>query len=198
MVQNMNLKELERKTWKSYFQDGLWDIFLGMMMLLGGIRGLTDNVWFTLMMLPAILIIPLGKKFITIPRIGYVKFGSERKGKLKKLKAVVIISVFATFVVLLLVLSGRDMGTKEIQTIIQAVGFPLVFSLMAYHMDFERLYVYGLFFAAGAVLWELYGSPIGPIAFSVSGSITLLIGLILLIRLLRDYPIPVEEASDVN
>ena len=55
---------------------------------------------------------------------------------------------------------------------------------------------FGLLFAIGAVLWELLGNPIGPIAFSVSGSATLLFGLVLLARLLRKYPKPPQELSD--
>jgi hypothetical protein len=37
MVSNLDLKQLERKAFRSTFQDGLWDIFLGLLLLnMGG------------------------------------------------------------------------------------------------------------------------------------------------------------------
>jgi hypothetical protein len=60
-------------------------------------------------------------------------------------------------------------------------------------MDFKRLYAYGLLFAISMALWETLDTPTGPIAFSVSGGIALLIGLAALIRFLRRYPKTAEE-----
>lgn len=198
MSQDINLKEIQRKAWTSYFQDGLWDIFFGLLMLTMGIRALTDNVWFTFVIGAAVLVALLGKKLITIPRVGRVKFGPARKVKQKKLMAVVGISVVATLVLLLLALSGLDLLTTGVRAAIQGVGFALLFGLMAYFMDFGRLYAYGLLFAIGMVLWELLGDPIGPIAFCVSGSVALLIGLVMLVRFLREYPKLPKEIADGN
>ena len=38
MTQNINLKALEKKAWRSVFQDGLWDIFLGLLLMAFGLR----------------------------------------------------------------------------------------------------------------------------------------------------------------
>jgi hypothetical protein len=48
MSEKTNLKEIEKKAWASYFEDGLWDIFMDLLMLGMGLRTLTDNVWYTL------------------------------------------------------------------------------------------------------------------------------------------------------
>lgn len=197
MSQNISLKEIERKVWTSYFEDGLWDIFLGLLMLTGGIRGLTDNLWFYLMLLPAALAPTLGKKFVTIPRMGLVKFGSARKVKRKKVVAVLIISVLATLALLLLSLSGLALPKIPISPII-AIFYAGVFGLLAYYTDFRRLYAYGLFFAISEVLWGVFGKPIGPIVDTVSGILILLVGLVVFIRFLRKYPIPAEGTSDVD
>lgn len=187
MTQDINLKELELKAWTSYFQDGLWDIFMGLLMLTMGIRGLTDNVWFTLGVGAAVLVSLVGKKFITVPRIGRVKFGPARKAKQRKLMAVVGIAVLATLILLLTTLLGLDTPQAVVAPIL-VICIALVFGLMAYYMDFGRLYAYGLLFAISMALWETFEEPIGPIAFSVSGGIALLIGLVVLIRFLRKYP----------
>jgi hypothetical protein len=192
MSQDINFKELERKAWTSYFQDGLWDIFMGLLMLTMGIRDLTDNVWFTFVILAAVLVPIAGKKFITIPRIGRVKFSPARKAKQNKLRAVVGIAVIATGILLLTTLLGLDIPQAVVAPIL-VICIALVFGLMAYYMDFKRLYAYGLLFAISMALWETLDTPTGPIAFSVSGGIALLIGLAALIRFLRRYPKTAEE-----
>lgn len=187
MSQNINLKELELKAWTSYFQDGLWDIFMGLLMLTMGIRELTDNVWSTFGVGAAVLVSLVGKKFITVPRIGRVKFGPARKAKQRKLMAVVGIAVLATLILLLTTLLGLDTPQAVVAPIL-VICIALVFGLMAYYMDFRRLYAYGLLFAISMALWETLEEPIGPIAFSVSGGIALLIGLVVLIRFIHKYP----------
>ena len=194
MSQGVNLKEIERKAWTSYFQDGLWDIFMGLLMLTMGIRDLTDNVWFTWIVLGAVLVPIVGKKLITIPRIGRVKFGTARKAKQWKLMAVIGIAVTATFVLILLGSLGLAPSQAVVAPIL-VICVALIFGLMAYYMDFRRLYAYALLFAVSMSLWETLGSPIGPIAFSVSGGIALLIGLVVLIRFLRKYPMPAKEIT---
>jgi hypothetical protein len=198
-MQRLDLEQLERKAWTSYFEDGLWDIFFGLMMLTMGVRALTDNVWFTSMMIAGVLVPSVGKRLVTIPRIGRVKFGPARKARHGKVRAVVAISVLGTLVSLLLGLWTGLYPSGAVGAFVLAIWVPLVFGLMAYYMDFGRLYAYGLLFAASAVLWELLGSPAGPIAFSVSGSAALLVGLVLLTRFVGKYPKAApEESLDVT
>jgi len=37
MTDNLDLKELEKKAWRSTFQDGLWDIYFGLLIFGMGI-----------------------------------------------------------------------------------------------------------------------------------------------------------------
>ena len=95
MSKQLDIKEMEKKAWLSNFQDGLWDIYLGLIITgmgfpwLGEYFGLpeTVNVLVTLLSwnFGAMLIFFLGKNFITRPRIGYVKFGKIRKKRNKYL-----------------------------------------------------------------------------------------------------------------
>ena len=112
MAETINLKAIERRAWTSYFEDGLWDIFLGAMLLIGGIRSVTDYVWYTFLILPLILVLPLGKRFTTTPRLGLVKFGRSRKGKQEKAVVALIISVLAIFALMLLPNSGLALPPK--------------------------------------------------------------------------------------
>ena len=185
-MKNINLRELERKAFASYFEDGLWDIFLGILMAGMGIRSLTDNVGFTLLAMAGIPLLFLGKKVITLPRMGYVRFSQTRKDKQMKVMWVLIISVIATFVLLFLVVS--KLGSSVLIAALMGISFAGVFCVIGYYMDFTRLYLYGILFGITVWLTEVFGSPLGPVASIISGGIALSIGLIQFIRFLHKYP----------
>ncbi|MFW9872823.1 MAG: hypothetical protein ACFFG0_06950 [Candidatus Thorarchaeota archaeon] len=68
MVEPIELKKLEKKAYKSTFQDGIWDIFMGMILLNLGLGSLF--IW--IFNLPEILntiIFSLGLKYDGIPNI---------------------------------------------------------------------------------------------------------------------------------
>jgi hypothetical protein len=52
MSQSISLKELERKAFRSTFQDGLWDMYLGFLLLMMGmglvLRAFNTSVIWTL------------------------------------------------------------------------------------------------------------------------------------------------------
>lgn len=189
MTQNIDLKELEQKAWRPYFEDGFWGIFLGLLMLGMGIRMLTDNVWFTLVALSGIVIFLVGKKFVTVPRLGHVKFGQARKVKQKKAVVVTALSVVVTFGLLLIARPALDLSRMATAPIL-GILVALVFGLLAYYLDFRRLYVYGLLLAVSMALTEASDSLVGPVVSTCSGSIIVLAGLVQLIQFVRRYPVP--------
>ena len=82
-----------------------------------------------------------------------------------------------------------------------ADGKERLIGALAYYMQFRRLYVYAVLLGFGMLgtdfLNGYVGSPLAAlIVFSAPGSIILLIGVVLLIRFLRKYPKPTEEAID--
>lgn len=197
MTEEINLKEIERKAWTSYFEDGLWDLFFGALLLIGGIRSLTDNVWYTSFLLVPIIILPVGKKLITIPRLGHVKFGAARKLKQAKAITILVISVLATLALLLFPRSGLPLPRLPIFPIM-AGWIAVVFGLLAYYLDFRRLFAYGLMYASSEVLWGQFGEPIGPIVQSISGIAILLVGTAVFVRFVRRYPIQSEATLNVQ
>ena len=77
MTQNINLKDIEKKVYMSYHQDGILDISLGLLILLFGIAMYTHLTPFVGLI--PILVMGVGylaKKFVTIPRMGYVNFSN--------------------------------------------------------------------------------------------------------------------------
>jgi len=201
MTSNTDLEALERKAWRSYFQDGLWDILLGCIVLMFAIApplsriGLGD-FWSSAVFVPfwvlVFLLIVLIRKYIIAPRIGVVKFGQTRKKKLFKFNILM-------FVVLLLglilgIISFRNINAPGWVHSLRFIAIVLICSsLAAYFLDFKRLYVYGIIIALSIPIGEwLYvhtGVPHHgyPITFGITAAIMIIIGLILFVRLLRKY-----------
>ena len=91
MIQNLNLKEIEKKTYFSFHQDGIIDLFVGLSFMLYGIVLLWGNpALIGLCFLPTLLIMPV-KKWLTQPRMGIVRFAQNRKKKITKTGIVVLI-----------------------------------------------------------------------------------------------------------
>ena len=197
MSEEINLKAIERKAWTSYFDDGIWEFLFAALFLIGGVRSLTDNEWYTLLLLVPVLILPVGKKLITVPRLGHVKFGSSRKLKQAKVIAILIVSVLTTLALLLLPDLGLSLPRSLVSPIV-AGWIALVFGLIAYYTDFKRLFAYGLLYALTEVLWGQFGEPVGPIVQTISGIAILFLGIAVFARFVRRYPTPSEATRNVQ
>jgi len=212
MSQNINLRELERKAWKSVFQDGLWDIYLGLLLLAMAVWALLSDVGFSESLgmaiyigleVLAILVLLAGKKMITVPRMGRVKFGPRRKAKLNWVRVVLFISILVgagVFVAGLAIGTNRTEGLNTAFFLAAAwmVNAIVVFSLGAYFLDFNRLYLIGVMYALPVpfdIMFRKFADiDLSFLAFGVPAMVILIVGLVMLVRFLRDYPLLPEEA----
>ena len=214
MLQKMNLKEIERRAFRSTFQDGLWDIYLGLLLLNWVIAMMLTGTglplpWVMVIMLASALLQMLafwaGKRFVTTPRIGLVKFGPQRQAKMKNLRAVLFLSVLLGVIMSIVGLGARGNGLPgwlagiPIPAYVWAAQAIVVFGLGAYFLDVTRFYVYGVLyglpFPVGVLLSEnttLTGLSSLAITFGVAAGVMILIGVVLFVRFLRDYPVPAE------
>ena len=103
MSKDLDLKEIERKAFRSTYQDGLWDIYLGLVIAAMGIfiyrpEGGYSPINILLMLALFSLAYALfwaGKRFITLPRMGQVRFRPIRKRRMTKLALVLgVVVVF--------------------------------------------------------------------------------------------------------
>jgi uncharacterized membrane-anchored protein len=210
MNDQINLKEMEKKAWKSYFQDGLWDILLGFILLTFGvapfieeITGITYLISYIILLSIGYILFYVGKKYITIPRIGNVKFGQKRKSKRIKIFIILVISVILGLAVILL--TKTDLISYNIDVsiwgIIFAINALIIFSLMAYYLDFPRLYIYSIFFAISILIIETSSSHVGStydnlLGFGMFGLVVVLVGILHLNRFVRSHPLQREEPID--
>ncbi len=197
MVEDISLKEIQRKVYMSFFQDGLWDILLGLFMLGWGLAILTD-----LAFLPGVTFIGLYfavwgvKKRLTYPRIGYARFSATSR---RRITAKFVIGGVAVLLVGVMVAVLWGIGARP-QWL--ADYFPLIFNGMlaaivcfiAYWARVNRFYLYAALVFLGAV-FHLWLGVRWEFGFIGAGGIIVLIGLVILITFLRKYPRMVEEAQ---
>ena len=221
-----NVKEAERKAFRlNNSQDGLYDIFFGTYFaLLSMMPWLDENgmrtPWNVILVLALGLLIligaPLIKKFMVAPRIGHVRYGVDRKKRMKKLAVGMAVIFVLTLVLFGMTVSAIYLREPIFNGFNGAVEwiFPLdivhtaagvlifaIFSLIGYMNDYPRLYLYGFLFGLGyvvsTVLQDMTGNPTywpGMLA----GAVAAVIGIILFIRFLRDYPLPQEPVLETN
>lgn len=195
----LNLKELEKKAFRSFYQDGIWDIFFGLIMLAmyssslfneSGNSGL-KTLSLIIPEILAVMFLFFGKKYISAPRLGNVEFGKARK---RNMVYIFGINLFTLLLALGLFFGFKWLNLDASQTELIApigLGFWIAFmtSLMAFFLDFDRLYIYGLIYGAtftAVLLLDL------PILFLIAALLILLPGLIIFSRFLLTTK-PVEE-----
>ncbi len=197
MVSDVNLKEIQRKVYMSFFQDGLWDIFLGLFIVGWGLSILTEAAYLPGVSFIGIYFVIWGvKKWLTYPRIGYARFSATSRRRIKA-RSVIILTVVLLLGVVVGVLWG--IGTRP-QWLVDY--FPLVFNGMlaaivcfaAYWARVNRFYLHAALIFLGAV-FHLWLGIRWEFGFIGAGGIIVLIGVGLLIRFLRKYPKMVEEVS---
>jgi len=198
MVEEISLKEIQRKVYMSLFEDGLWDIFLGLFILGWGLAILTEAAYLPGLSFIGIYFVMWGvKKWLTYPRIGYVRFSATSRRRITARFLILGVGVLLVGV-MAAVLWG--IGTRP-QWL--ADYFPLIFNgilaaivcFVAYWARVNRFYLYAALIFLGAV-FHLWLGIRWEFGFIGAGGIIVLIGLVILIIFLRKYPKMVEEAHD--
>ena len=217
MSQLFTPKNAERKVFQlSIFQDGIWDMQIGGMIVLFSFypitRRLLGPVWnacLILGLLAALLIIGATlKRNVSKPRMGLVKYGKSQKSKLLTMQ-IIIFAIFLVTSALAIALivkafQGPDWGANApewLQLLDMDIVFGLVvvaiFSLVSIVFRMWRPFIYGLLLGGGLVAsgaLTVYGGPEFQYPFAIAGGIILAIGLSIFFRFVRTYQIPVEEA----
>ena len=200
-----DLKEIERRAYTSYHQDGLLDIFAGVYILGFGMGILMDVLWdfgMGVIIIPAILlatVLPLwiaAKRKITMPRIGFVKFGPQSTNKLMAMLIGLAVTGLGVFLAFTLFQGGQSPWLDIVfQNGLLIIGFGslAVCLLFGYSMGLKRLYAYGLL--ALIVLAIGHFMEIFFAFLLVALGITVIVtGCALLITFVRKYPLQGEKA----
>ena len=194
MKTDADLKRLERQAMLTFFQDGLWDMFVGMFIVGWGLVLLTDIVYLGgAIFLGLYLLVYDVKRRVTYPRIGYAQLGAAQEKRRAWLSITLGIMVLAG--IMMAVAFASDSRPAWLIDY-----FPLLFSgLLAavvagvgQWIGVRRFVVYGcIILGAGAVhQW----TPVAwSHAFITGGGLIALAGAWVLVKFIRENPKPAEQ-----
>ena len=199
ITEEPNLKEIEKKAYMAYHQDGLLDIIIGVYALAFGLGIFMDAFWgFSggISILPGILIaviLPIwiaAKRKITMPRIGFVKFGSKGANKLMAVLLGVSVAGLGVFFAFTLLQGHSPLMELILQNglLIVGIGSFAVCSLFGYTMGLKRLYAYGLLCLTLFVIGHVAGIFFAYLLVAL-GITVIATGSALLISFVRKYPL---------
>jgi len=203
MAERINLKEIERKAYTSYHQDGLIDISIAFIVLTFGIMIVLDMGWMGgVFAVVYISFYAAAKKTLTVPRIGFVKFAHYR-AKAMQAMAIGVLSLMMLLGVVAF-MQTEEGGTPSwllfaIENYMLVIGVSVAASFCAagYTFRTKRMYAYALptliMFVAGHFLYY-------PLHYYLIllGSLILLSGLAMLTRFIRKYPLSTSESTGDN
>ena len=198
----MNLKKLEKDTWKSQFIDGTADIGIGILIAVATALRFNPGVsyyHYLWMLLPAPFMF-LAKKYITTPRMGSVKFSKERirKDRVGVLIMAIILAIGFSIIFILIATNKELLESIPYPIMMAGAALFIIWSLIAFFRDFPRLYLYA-FLAAISVMFtgtNVQNNPMGVFTWSLTSIVMVAIGIILLVKFIKKYPMPKGKLND--
>lgn len=204
-----DLKQLERNAFRLFHQDGLMDIYLGLLMIQIGLEEHFLEAYDAPVRIPVLtagLILTMilffaGKKWITTPRLGNVRFGSNRKSIKIKLAIILGISVLLHLgLVILTHLAGTHpewapflrLGNYIFEIGI-GVWLAIIFAVIGYFTENNRVLYYSVFIGTSLTASMLTDSAL---PFILVGTVMFAIGAVILSRFLKHYPVVKVESHE--
>lgn len=205
----MNLRDLERRSWRTTLRGGLTEILFGILWLggaasyalsdLGAPSAASTGTLVASCVVGLVLTQVLRRRYIA-PRVGRARFSADRRRRLQRMGALLAVCVAATVgLVVVTALAGRTdvsvlgafAGYRMAAVVSAVVLVPL--GLLALFLDHPRfLLLGGLIAAAEFALATLdrYGGPPHDrvLVYGVVGVVSLVIGLATLARFVRRIP----------
>jgi len=197
---SIDMREIERKVFMVYNEDGLVDIALGFVFLGWGVLLVVGPPFLITLLGPIALgIWYFGKRLIAAPRVGLIEPGEKMADRNRNLAvALLFLGALAFVGILIGVLEGSSALEEYALGLVGLVVAGGV-CVLAYLLQANRLYAYAtllfLAFTGGAALAErITAVDAFLVSIIVAGALIMVSGLVVLARFLRRYPLPVEEA----
>jgi hypothetical protein len=200
MTEESSLRQLKRRAYLDYHQDGIIDVLIGVAILGFGLWIRLDQPIFAFLCVFCFGSYFQLKNAITVPRFGYVRF-QEGKRETGLLVGLGIGLVLLALVVGILFLLGPDRVGLAPFTFLRKFHVYVMSSIGAVLMaifglwsGIRRLLAYALFLIAALVITSVQDLD-RSVPLLLTGSVQMLMGLILMIRFIRGNP---SEPGQVN
>ncbi len=212
-----DLNRLERDAFRKFYEDGLFDVFMGLMlatMALGAVlsdwlggeaAGMAGMLGLAFILVVGLLSL---RRRLLLSRLGTFQPGPERRRKISATRLALIGSVVVGFVVAAAAAAayGPGIPVSSFEILMPLVWFlnaVVVMGAMAYFLDVPRFLLLGLVFGLAMpllvwpdVMWGIRLSPL--VAFGAPAAVIVGVGLIKLRRFLREYPPLAREGGQAD
>lgn len=200
MSYELDMQEIERQVYLSYSEDGLVDIAIGAVITAWGVMLTQEPTGLVgLLGLLGLGIWYIGKRLITIPRIGVIQPGIKMQRRLANLTIFLVVLGLLVFIGFLLARGAGNLVISDYSLAVLGLVLAIGVALLAYLLNAGRIYIYAVILLVSFAGGEILARSITIFdAFAVSviigGGLILLSGLVVLVRFLRKYPRPELEA----
>ena len=189
-------KKIQRKVYMTFFEDGLWDVVLGLFLLAWGFAILFDLGWLPGVGFVVFFYLALSlKQKIIYPRIGYARPAEQRKQRSRAVIAGVVTLLLGIMVFLLVVTGEVPQFLRDYFELLFGTMLAIVVGLVGYWWGIVRWYYYAGLVFAFATFNQWLGLSF-ELSFLIPGGVILFYGLIIFIRFLRKYPRVSAEDSN--
>jgi hypothetical protein len=214
VTQLPDLKVLERQAFRRFYEDGLVDLVLGLMMIGLAFAAIVEDrlksesasmaVMFGVALALVVGFMALRVRLVR-HRLGEFKPGPTRRGRLSVARLVLLGSALLGVVAFAVAgIAGGGEPPTRVEVWLPLVWFvnaTVVIGFTAYLLDVPRFYLYGVLFGlVGPLLiwpdafWDFRLPP--ALAFAIPAAPVLIIGTWKLVRFLRTYPVLTTEAEE--
>jgi hypothetical protein len=188
MQTDIDLKQIKRKVYMSYFQDGLWDILLGVFLVCWGLMVTFDFVavmggfWLVFYMLILAL-----KRWLVYPRAGYIKIPEARKQQIRMVILGVVVFLAGVAMIPIFIIDSRPEWFSEYFMMMLGTMFALVVVFLASWWRVNRWYAYAVLILVAFISHQWLDTELN-LSFFIPGGIIAIYGFALLALFLRRYP----------
>lgn len=203
-----DLEELEKQAFRRFYDDGLLDLLLGLMMV-GMSLGYYVQEWLdsevaglSAMLGVAVVLVAtlkVSRTRLLDSRLGRFTPADRRRRKIRRTRLALLGSAALGVIAFALGAVGQSDGQSmaSVEVLLPLLWFvnaTVVLGITAYLLDVPRFALYGILFGLVGplqiwpdVLWDVRVPP--PLAFGLPAMPIIAIGLWRLMRFLRDYPV---------
>jgi len=198
MDDKLNFKELQSKLYLTYHRDGIIDMTVGLIAVGFAIFMATETVALLMLAwLPMLAYVPM-KQALTVPRLGFIRFTSQRASVSRyAILAVIGLVVLGSFIALRITdlfetPASYEAWMRQYHMAVYGGILGLVAIVAAMFSGLKRFYVYGLLAfllpAVGAWIDLPTYLPVLVVGLLLAGN-----GLLMAIRFVRAYPVQKSE-----
>ncbi|PVX26449.1 MAG: hypothetical protein CW716_05935 [Candidatus Bathyarchaeum sp.] len=196
MNQKINMKEIERKAYTAYHQDGVVDVSVAVVILFFGIIMVGDMPWLGgiggVSGILAVTLYAAFKKFITVPRLGYVKLPQQRAQRMTAIT--IALGTLSALMAVVAFFQTTSQGTPDwllflIDNYMLTIGIAVagLFLLGGYAFKTKRIYAYALLTLVMFTTGHFLSFPLYYYLVAL-GTIIMAIGIVLMILFVQKYP----------